>query len=859
MDSTTRGNAKTGTEAAKATGTLPDTARVVVIGGGAVGASVLYHLALAGWKDCLLLEKNELTSGSTWHAAGNCPNFVGSWTMMKLQSYSTALYRQLGETVDYPMNYHVTGAIRLAHSRQRMEEFRHVQAMGRQMGVDFEMMTAKEMQAIYPFLETHDLEGGQWDPLDGDIDPAQLTQALAKGARDLGAKIIRFCPVTGVSRQNGEWLVSTPDGTVRAEYVVNAAGYRAAEIGRMFGRDVPCIALAHQYLVSEAIPELTERTEKLPLLRDPDSSYYLRQEKDGLLLGPYEKNCRAHWVTADDPMPEDFSFQLYNDDLERLEWYIDDACRRVPILGTAGITRVVNGPIPYAPDGLPLIGPMPGVPNAFEACVFTFGIVQAGGAGKLMAEWITEGEPETDSWAVDPRRFTDHVDQAYSLAKAIETYSHEYAMHFPQIQWPAGRPAKTSPLYEKLMEEGAEFGAYGGWERADWFPQETDTRGPATGYDHQHWHDTVGAECRHVAEHAGIIDLTGFTRFEISGPGARDWLAEMITGKLPKPGRIGLVYFASAKGKTLTEMTATALAENLFWLITGAGAFWHDRDWLQAHLPDDGSVRIADRTRDMASLLITGPAAAAILGDACDVPTDAGRFPWLSHQQVGIAGAEVVAIRVSFAGESGFELHIPWDSTEAVYAVIRKAGRAHKLRPFGMLALDSMRLEKGYRSWKADLTSDYTMLESGLGRWVDTDKPAFVGRQALLAEQQRGADKTFLVLALDKAAPAACTSGVKVSADADDQQGFISGAGEAVYLSPVFVDGIEAGLVVSSGYGHRTETSIAYVVVSNSCLQGDSEPYASLQWEVEVLGRKRRARVIPGGVLYDPENIRLKG
>ena len=353
----------------QASAKLPASARVVVIGGGAVGCSVLYHLAEMGWTDCVLLEKNELTSGSTWHAAGNCPNFVGSWTMMKMQSYSTELYRKLGDLVDYPMNYHVTGAIRLAHSRQRMEEFRHVQAMGRHMGVEFEEMSNSDMQAIYPFLETHDLYGGQFDPLDGDIDPAQLTQALAKGARDLGAKVIRFCPVTAVEWNGDEWKITTPNGEIRAEYVVNAAGYRAGELGKMFGRDVPCVSLAHQYLITEPIAELTARDEKLPLLRDPDSSYYLRQEKDGLLLGPYEKNCRAHWLSSDDPMPDDFSFQLYNDDLERLEWYIEDACARVPILGTAGITRVVNGPIPYTPDGLPLLGPMPGVPNAFEACV----------------------------------------------------------------------------------------------------------------------------------------------------------------------------------------------------------------------------------------------------------------------------------------------------------------------------------------------------------------------------------------------------------------------------------------------------------------------------------------------------------
>ena len=819
---------------AQPTRKLPSSARAVVIGGGAVGCSVLYHLAEMGWTDCVLLEKNELTSGSTWHAAGNCPNFVGSWTMMKIQSYSTQLYRKLGDLVDYPMNYHVTGAIRLAHSRQRMEEFRHVQSMGRHMGIEFEEMSNSDMQAMYPFLETHDLYGGQWDPLDGDIDPAQLTQALAKGARDMGAKIVRFCPVTGVEHVDGEWEISTPNGKIRAEYVINAAGYRAAELGAMFGRDVPCISLAHQYLITEPIPELTARDKKLPLIRDPDSSYYLRQEKDGLLLGPYEKNCRAHWLEADDPMPDDFSFQLYNDDLERLEWYIEDACARVPLLGTAGIKRVVNGPIPYTPDGLPLIGPMPGVPNAFEACVFTFGIVQAGGAGKLLAEMIVEGETESDSWAVDPRRFTDHVDVRYTAAKAIETYSHEYAMHFPQIQWPAGRKAKYSPLYDRLAEAGAEFGSYGGWERADWFPSNDDDRLAANSYDRQHWFDTVGDECRHVAAHAGIIELTGFSRFHVTGVGADDWLKTQITGNLPLVGRIGLVYFASPKGKVLSEMTVTRFAENDFLLMTGAGAYWHDRDLLNASLPKNKSISIADVTRDLATLLVTGPQAPAILAAVMGQTTSAEDFPWLSHQKVRIAGFEVTAIRVSYAGEAGFELHCKMSDVVSVYDSVLAAGEAHQLRPFGMLALDSMRLEKGYRSWKADLTSDYTMLESGLGRWVNFNKEDFVGRAALQSESQAGSGREFVTLVLE---------------DPEDDGPF----GEAVYLSSVVIDGADAGLVVSCGFGHRVGASIAMAVVDRKALKSGSDI------SVNVLGRPRRATLVEGHVLYDPENIKMKG
>ena len=376
---------------------IPSTARVVIIGGGAVGASCLYHLAKAGWTDCVLLEKNELTAGSTWHAAGNVPTFSASWSIMNMQRYSTELYRGLADAVDYPMNYHVTGSIRLGHSKERLQEFKRVAGMGRYQGMEIEILSPNEIKKWHPFTETHDLTGALYDPYDGDIDPAQLTQALAKGARDLGAKIIRFCPATGARRENGEWVISTEHGDIRCEYVVNAAGYYAKEVGKWFGRHVPMVTMSHQYILFEEIEQVrawsAEHGSKLPLLRDVDSSYYLRQEKTGMNLGPYERNCKAHWVTPEDPMPEDFSFQLYPDDLERLEWYLEDAMARMPLLGKTGLSKVINGPIPYAPDGNPLIGPMPGVPNAFEACVFTFGIAQAGGAGKVLTE-VGHGRPD---------------------------------------------------------------------------------------------------------------------------------------------------------------------------------------------------------------------------------------------------------------------------------------------------------------------------------------------------------------------------------------------------------------------------------------------------------------------------------
>ncbi|HEY3719726.1 MAG TPA: FAD-dependent oxidoreductase, partial [Roseiarcus sp.] len=413
-------------------------ARVIIIGGGAVGTSALYHLAERGWSDALLIERDELTSGSTWHAAGNCPNFSTSWNVIKFQRCSTRLYAELGSRVGYPINYHVTGSIRLAHTRDRMDEYAHVSAMARAQGIDFTVITPDEIKQRYPFITLEDVVGGLHDPLDGDIDPSQLTQAFAKGARDLGARIERFTRVVGIERMaSGEWRVRTDKGDITCEYLVNAAGYRAGEVMAMVGRYMPIVAMSHQYLVTEPIADLAERREKLPLLRDPDVSYYLRQERDGLLLGPYEWRATPHWL---DGIPGDFAHQLYPDDLDRLESYIEAAVARVPILGKVGVQRVINGPIPYSPDGNPYIGPAHGLPNFFQCCCFSFGIAQAVGAGKTLSEWIVDGRPEWDFWSFDPRRYTDYATKSYVVAKAIELYQNEYAVSYPLEERPAGRP-----------------------------------------------------------------------------------------------------------------------------------------------------------------------------------------------------------------------------------------------------------------------------------------------------------------------------------------------------------------------------------------------------------------------------------
>ncbi|MEM7499715.1 MAG: FAD-dependent oxidoreductase [Pseudomonadota bacterium] len=810
---------------------LPSTARVVIIGGGAVGVSTLYHLALEGWTDCILLEKNELTAGSTWHAAGNCPNFSASWAVMNMQRYGLAMYRELAERVDYPMNYHVTGSLRLAHNIERMREFEHACSMGRTQGVPMEMMSVKEMQEKHPFMEGHDLEGGLWDPLDGDIDPAQLTQAMAKGARDLGAKIARFCPATGVRREGREWVVETPKGEIRCEKVVNAAGYYAQRVGEWFrphgGRRVPLVVMSHQYFLTDEIPEIEawtkEQGRKLPIVRDVDISYYLRQDKAGLNLGPYERNCKAHWLTPEDPMPEDFSFQLYPDDLERLEFYIEDALGRVPLLGSQGVGRVINGPIPYAPDGNPMIGPMPGVRDAFEAHSFTFGIAQGGGAGKVAAEWIVHGQTEWDMWAVDPRRYTGYADDAYAAAKGMEIYGHEYAMHFPHHAWPAGRDKKHGPVHDRLAAVGAQFGAYNGWERANWFAKpgdDTSEEATQTWNREGPWEPRIREECEAVRDHVGVIDICGFSRFHLTGDGAADWLMGRIAGGLPKPGRLSLAYFPDARGRITTEMSIARNGEDDFTLITAAAAQWHDYELLERHLAP--GLSLEDRTEEMSTILVTGPHSRTLLAAITDADLT---LPWLSHQAATVAGRPAVLARVSFAGELGWEIHARVAEIPAIWDAVTGGGA----KPFGMFALNSLRMEKGYRAWKGDLSTDYTMLEGGLDRFIRFDKEQdFPGRAALLAEKQRGPAKRFATMLVE------------------------ANGCDAPYMSNVWHGHDRVGEVTSSGWGYRVKSSIALAMLTPEA----AAPGTAL--EVEIFGERRPAVVQEDGPLWDPENARIR-
>ncbi|MFV1529099.1 MULTISPECIES: GcvT family protein [unclassified Phaeobacter] len=811
---------------------FPNKARVVIIGGGVVGCSALYHLGKKGWTDCVLLEKNELTAGSTWHAAGNVPTFSTSWAIMNMQRYSTELYARLGEEVDYPMNYHQTGSIRLAHTKERMQEFERACSMGRYQGIGMEIWTPKQAKERYPFLETHDLKGVLWDPSDGDIDPAQVTQALAKGARDMGARIIRFCPATGVSQKEDKtWIVHTDKGDIECDYVVNAAGYYAQRVGEWFkpygGRTVPMMVMSHQYLLTEQIPEIEEHTKKtgkkLPLIRDVDVSYYLRQEKNGYNLGPYEPNCRGHWMTEDDRMPDDFSFQLWSDDLDRIEDIVTDAMERVPLMASTGVSSVINGPIPYAPDGLPLLGPMPGVDNAFEACVFTFGIAQGGGAGKVLAEWIADGQTEWDMWSCDPRRYTDYTDQDYCDKKGMEVYGNEYAMHFPHHEWPAARDKKVSQVHCRIKELGGQMGAYNGWERANWFAKDGDDTSEEATHTWGRsgpWQQRIKEECEAVRDDVGVLDLPGFSRFNLDGEGAAEFLRGMITGGLPKAGRMNLVYFADNRGRILTEMSCIRHGEDHFTMITAGSAQWHDFEILKKALPE--GLTLTDRTTEFATMIVTGPKSRELLAGISDADLSLG---WLTHQEATVAGKPAFLARVSFAGELGWEVHCANAHQPEIYEALLAGGA----KPFGMYALNSLRIEKGYRTWKGDLSTDYSLLEGGLERFVKLDKPQdFPGKAAIQAEKQRGVKKSFVTLIVD------------------------AGEADAPYMSCIWKDDEIVGETTSGDWGYRVNASIALGMVRPELAVPGTE------LEIEIYGEKYRAVVQKDEPLWDPGNDRLR-
>ncbi len=804
---------------------MSERARIVIIGGGIAGCSALYHLATMGCTDVLLLERDELTSGSTWHAAGNVPTYSTSWSVMKLQQYSAALYREMASDDEFPISYHVTGSVRLAHSQERMAEFHHVTSMARANGMEYEMLSPAELVERYPLVETHDLVGALWDPLDGDIDPSQVTQAMARAARTMGCRIRRGERVIGlVQHPSSDWTVTTSAGEIDCEIVVNAAGYRAGEVMGLIGRHLPTMTMAHQYLVTDEIAELAARSEPLPLLRDPDSSYYLRQERSSYILGPYEWQATPMWL---DGIPDQFANRLWSDDLERLEKQILDAGERVPVLGDAGIARVVNGPIPYAPDGYPYLGPERGLRNFFHCNTFSFGIAQGGGAGKAVAEWILDGRPEFDLWSIDRRRYRAYATTKYTIDKAVEVYQNEYAMSFPFEERPAGRPSYTSPLHDKLRAKGASFGARGGWERPTYFdPDGAVTDHSLSFFRRNGWRPLVAREVHAARNGVAVLDLPGFTKIEIEGPGAEAYLDRLLCSKLPKIARVRLVYALLPDGKLLSEFTLTRLSDDHFYAVGAATAEWHDLDVLEHALPADGSVRLTNVTADYGSLVVVGPRSRQVLAQVTGTPLDNASFPWLSMRVIDTAVGPVRALRVNYVGELGWELHASTDQMVALYEAIWAAGEVHGIRDLGIYAVDSLRLDKCYRSWKADIEIGFSPFDASLDRFVDLSKPDFVGREALIAEHATGPAYRFVPMTLD---------------EADDA--------DAPFCSSVFSGSQRMGIVTSGGWSFTLAKSVALAYLR----PGYEAPGTSL--EIEIFGRRRRATV---GLepLFDQGNLR---
>ncbi len=801
--------------------------KAVVIGGGIAGCSALYHLTQEGWTDVVLVERDELTSGTTWHSAAQVTNFGMNQTMVGLKTHSINLYKELAEDPDYLITYHhADGGIRLANTEAQMEAYRHFVSMARGMDVHFEVIDAEECARRHPLISTDNLLGGLWDPLDGDIDPAQLCQALARRARKAGAEVYRNTPVTGLTQHKDDtWTVHTPKGDIDCEVVINAGGYRVNEVAEMMGVHHPVASMEHQYFVTEPIQGIVDAGHRMPLLRCPISDYYCRQERDGLLVGFYEQDCKTWGMDGIDP---NFTNALCPDDLDRVTDVLEGAFARMPALMETGIHTIVNGPITYTIDGAPLVGPVPGKRNAFCIIGLRAGLGEGGGHGWLLAQQVVHGEACYDTWCLDPRRFTGHGNVELTALKAIEDYQNEFRFHFPQEHRPVGRPIKTTPLTPVLAAEGAEFTVVNGWERVDYIKPDPDFH-PSLTFRFDEAFDVIAAEIANVAGNVGLTEVNGFNRFEISGTDARSFLDRMFCGRVTdKPGRVGLGYLLNHHGMIKSEATVANLPDGRIWYGSAAGAEGHDMDWLSQHVGAEEDVHIRSLTNEHTILVLAGPNSRDVLSKASRGDWSAGAFPWLSVRHAFIGIAPAVVMSVSFSGELAYEIHVPNNQLYAAYLALRAAGEEHGLQLFGARAVESMRMEKGYLHWKADLLTEFDPFETGLSRFVKMDKQEFIGKQALAARQNNGAQKKLVTLELE-------------STDAPAHGG-----------ASVMVGGKVVGTVTSGDWGHRIGKNLAYAFID----PGLSD--IGTKAEVDVLGDLVAASVITSGP-YDPAYERVKG
>ncbi len=798
-------------------------ARVAIIGGGIAGASLAYHLAKLGWEDVVMLEQDELTSGSTWHAAGLCTQFNSSYNLMGLLRYSVELYQRLEAETGQAVDFHACGSVRLATSNDRLKEFAQRAAMAELVGVPVEVVGPERLAELHPLLETSGILGAAYLPTDGHVDPTGLTNAFVRGAPAL--RIHRRTPVTGIRRERGGWVLETPAGEVHAEIVVNAAGQWAREVARLAGADIPLVSLQHHYVVTEPVPEVGALDRELPVLRDPDASYYVRQEGGGLLVGPFERNPQP-WAL--DGVPDDFHGKLLPPDLDQIEEPLAAAAERLPAFGRAGIKSVVNGPDAYTPDGHCLMGPVPGLTGFHVLAGFSiFGIVFAGGAGRYAAEWIVEGQPSDNMWELDVRRFGGYAaSKPYLVARARQVYEREYAISYPEEELPAGRPLKTDPIYERLAGRGAVFGERFGWERPLWFAPNGEAARDEYSFGRGNWFDAVGEECRAVRARVGVLDQTSFGKYVVSGPGAEAFLDRLLANVLPvEPGRMALAQACRPGGGIECDLTVTRVEPERFYVVSAAATEEHDFAWLRAQLDDD-SVRLENVTARYGVLTLAGPRSRELLAQLADEDVSNEAFPFFRARHLTAGPVPTLALRVSYVGELGYELHHPLEYQRALYDLVLEAGEPLGLVDFGYRALDSMRLEKAYRLWGADMSADYTPLEAGLERFVRFDKGDFIGRDALLRQRDEGLRRTLACLTIE--------------VDGTDAHGY----------EPVRADGAPIGYVAAAGYGHVVEQSIALAYLPLEY----ADPGTALT--VDILGQPRPA-VVVAQPLYDPDNRKL--
>ena len=796
--------------------------KAVVIGGGIAGCSTLYHLTQEGWTDVVLVERNELTSGTTWHSAAQVTNFGMNQTMVGLKTHSINLYKELRDDADYPVSYrHGDGGIRLANTEAQMDGYRHFSSMARGMDVEFEVLDAAECARRHPLISTDNLLGGLWDGNDGDIDPASLCQALARRARKAGAEVYRNTPVTGLTQHKDDtWTVHTEHGDIDCDVVVNAGGYRVNEVGAMMGVQHPVTSMEHQYFVTEDIPAIAEAGHRMPLLRCPISDYYCRQEKGGLLIGFYEQECKTWGMDGIDPH---FVNALCPDDLDRITDVLEGAFERMPALTEVGIKNVVNGPITYTIDGAPLVGPIPGKRNAYCIIGLRAGLGEGGGHGWLLAQQIVHGEAVYDTWCIDPRRFTGHATVELTALKAVEDYQNEFRFHFPHEHRPAGRPMKTTPLTPILAARGAEFTTVNGWERMEYIKPTPDFH-ETLGYHFNEAFDVIAGEVDAVQNDVALAEVNGFNRIELSGADVHDFLDRMICSRVPRAkGRVGLGYLLNDHGMIKAEATVANLPDGRVWFGSAAAAEWHDLDWLQSHLRDDEDVTITSRTNDATILVLAGPNAQKIMRKVSREDWSKDAMPWLRVRECFIGIAPAIVMTVSFSGEWAYEIHIPNNQLYAAYLALQEAGAT---KMFGARAVDSMRLEKGYLHWKADILTEFDPFETSLDRFVKMDKD-FIGKEALEKRMADGPRQKFISIVVDSTTKPA-------------QPG-----------ASIMDNGKVVGTITSGDWGHRVGKNLAYAFVDPAYAADGTE------FAIDMLGEMVSATVIPAGP-YDPEYKHLR-